>query len=104
MFSAFTESNRCFGDVCSFVYNATTPSVGGGAATKAAPLTLSLLANVVHGRDVVEGPAITLDVLDHEVMLTAHQVLCTNLLASLELATQDVLDPLASLGLRAEIG
>src|SRR5918995_3737001 len=104
MFSVFTESNRCFGEVCSLVYNATTLSVGGGAALVAAPLTLSLLAIVVHGRDVVEGPAITLGVLDHQVMLTAHQVVCTNLLASLELATQDVLDPLAGLGLRSEVG
>src|SRR5215216_5412378 len=41
MLSAFTESNRLFGAVISLMYNATTPSIGGGAALGAAPQTVA---------------------------------------------------------------
>lgn len=37
MLSALTGSDRLFGAVCSFMYNAITPSVGSGAAFGAAP-------------------------------------------------------------------
>src|SRR5215218_4164517 len=102
--SAFTKSNRLFGAVCSFVYNATTPSVRGGAARKAAPLIAFLLPIFVHSRDVVEGPTVSLHVLDHKMVLAADELLDTDLLASLKVAVQNVLNPLASFGLRPEIG
>lgn len=55
------------------------------------------------GRHVVEGPAVALYVLDHKVVLTAHQVLDADLLASFQLTTQDVLDPLSRFCLWPEV-
>jgi hypothetical protein len=57
----------------------------------------------VDGAHVVERAAVALDVLDHEVVLTAHQVLDTDLLACLKLPAEYVLNPLACLGLRPEV-
>src|SRR3712207_2861706 len=100
MLSAFTGSNRLFGAVSSLMYNATTPSVGSGAASKAAPQIAFLLLVFVHSRDVVEGTTVSLHVLDHEVVLAAHQVFEPYLLACLKLPAEYVLGPVACLGLR----
>src|SRR5215212_3427986 len=104
MLSAFTESNRLFGVACSSVYNAITPSMGGGAALVATPPGRFLFLVPMHGRHVVERAAVPLHVLDHQVMLTAHQVLRADLLAGLKRSAQNVLDPLAGLSLRPKVG
>src|SRR5215216_6698588 len=89
--------------VCSLVYNVITPSVKRRGRERHGPAPGRLPAVLVHGRHVVEGATISLHVLDHQVVLTAHKVFDADLLASCKLAVKDVLDPLASLCLRSEI-
>src|SRR5215211_6581384 len=101
--STFTKSNCLFGATCSVMYNAITPSVRCGAALAAAPQIAFLLLVFVHSRDVVEGTTVSLHVLDHEVVLAAHQVFDPYLLASLKLPAEYVLNPLAWLSLRTEV-
>jgi hypothetical protein len=57
----------------------------------------------MNGAHVVERAAIPFDVLDHEMVFAAHQVLGADLLAGLQLAAEYVFDSLASLGLRSEV-
>ena len=74
-----------------------------GAALAAAPQIAFLLLVFVHSRDVVEGTTVSLHVLDNQLMLVAHQVLDADLLASLKLPAEYVLNPLAWLSLRTEV-
>src|SRR5215216_106837 len=89
--------------VCSLVYNVITPSVKRRGRERHGPATGRLPSVLVHGRHVVKRAAISLHVLDHQVVFAAHEVLNTDLLTGLKLAVQDVLDPLPSLRLRPKI-
>src|SRR5215204_484006 len=57
----------------------------------------------MHGRYVVEHAAVPLDVLDHQMLLAADEVIDTDMLARFQLPPQNVLNPPACLCLRAQV-
>src|SRR5215218_11377438 len=103
MFSDLSGSIFLSVAFCSLVYNVITPSVKGRGRERHGPATGRLPSVLVHSRHVVKRAAISLHVLDHQVVFAAHEVLNTDLLTGCKLAVQNVLDPLPSLRLRPKI-
>src|SRR5215212_4809622 len=68
------------------------------------PRCYLLLSVLMHGRYVVEHAAVPLDVLDHQMLLAADEVLDADMLARFQLTAQNVLDPVACLCLRPKVG